>query len=47
MDLFQETAQYNKPIVDGTQKVILLCVMAITLLVRIPCAPLSMVMQNH
>jgi len=47
MDLFQGTVQYNKPIVDDTQTVILLYVTAITLLTRIPCAPLSKAMQNH
>lgn len=47
MDLFQGTVQYNKPIVDDTQIKISLCVMAIKLLARIPCAPLSKAMQNH
>lgn len=47
MDLFQGTVQYNRPIVDDTQTMISLCAMAITLLTRIPCVPLSMAMQNH
>lgn len=47
MDLFQGTVQYNKPIVDDTQTKISLCVMAVELLARIPCAPLSKAMQNH
>lgn len=47
MDLSQETVQYNKPIADDTQIMTSLCVAAIKLLARIPCVPLSKVMQNH
>jgi len=47
MDLFQGTVQYNKPVVGDTQIEISLCVTAVELLARIPCAPLSKAMQNH